>query len=323
MYRKKHKSNAQTSKTITNNKFSLQVINSDSSISNNNNNHNQNQNPGPSSSSSSSTMKPDLDFSHNDFIRNSTMTTAATTTTSGKRKSIFHDFDLSDISFDSSFKSFSKTSTVIGELVTNEEKEKGKEEEEKSLINLDDIDFDDNNFDDDEIDNDIVSFLSLHDDINKSHHTDVDNNPNNNNSNNCHFVTDADKDEMMKLVKNNLIKSPCNKQPNIENDDYSQLLDDDDDDVYDFDYDLDDIDMDDIDEMIEKIKNNDNQKQIDQKEEEEKDSFDFKKANGKQCEKPSEICYKRARSLFFDIEILLMKEIAFYKKYGHEPNHQI
>ncbi|KAH9510574.1 hypothetical protein DERF_009096 [Dermatophagoides farinae] len=232
---------------MTTNKFSLPMINSNSSFSNSN--HNQNQNPGPSSAT-----KTDLDFSHNDSIRNSTMST--TTTTNGKRKSIFHDFDLSDIRFDSSFKSFSKTSTVIGQFVTNEEKE----EEKKSLINLDDIDFDDNIFDDyedDEIDNDIVSFLSLHDDINKSHHhNDDDNNPNNNNSNICRFVTDADKDEMMKLVKNNLIKSPCNKQPNVENDDYSQLLDDDAD-VYD---------IDDIDEMIEKIKNNDSQKQIDQEE---------------------------------------------------------
>ncbi|KAH9494340.1 hypothetical protein DERF_015031 [Dermatophagoides farinae] len=55
------------------------------------------------------------------------------------------------------------------------------------------------------------------------------------------------------------------------------------------------------------------QKQIDQ--EEEKDSFEFKKTNGKQCTKPSEICYQRARSLFLDIEILLRKEIAAFKKY--------
>ncbi|KAH9510567.1 hypothetical protein DERF_009089 [Dermatophagoides farinae] len=222
------------------------------------------------------------------------------------RPQMVFDFPRSDLD-----ELFSKTSTVIGQFVTNEEKE----EEKKSLINLDDIDVDDNNFDDyedDEIDNDIVSFLSLHDDINKSHHhNDDDNNPNNNNSNICRFVTDADKDEMMKLLKNNLIKSPCNKQPNVENDDYSQLLVDDDD-VYDFD----DIDIDDIDEMIEKIKNNDSQKQIDQ--EEEKDSFEFKKANDKQCTKPSEICYQRARSLFLDIEILLRKEIAAFKKY--EPN---
>ncbi|KAH9423310.1 hypothetical protein DERP_003588 [Dermatophagoides pteronyssinus] len=44
--------------------------------------------------------------------------------------------------------------------------------------------------------------------------------------------------------------------------------------------------------------------------------------NGRQCTKPSEIHYKRTRSLFLDIEELLLKEICGYRKIQQQQQQQ-
>ena len=334
MYRKKLKSNLNPQTPTTTSKTFRPVIHSNSF-----------NNP---VQSTSTTTKQDFDFSLNDStfsIRsritnlNSTTLTTTTTpaTTNEKRKSLFSDFDLSDIKLDDSFKSFSKLSSMMMMVEKSpnlERKSPPKRKFDESSINLDDIDFDD----------DLLSSSTsqLLDDKKplKTDDSDQNNNTSNNNNNdsNENYFTDAETDAMIKLVKNNLLKSPDkNKNDTVKNnessksmDNFDHLLNDDDD--FDLD-DLDDIDDDDIDEIFVQIQNDQqtNKQQnssssslsiSSKNQNDENFEFEFKTANGRQCTKPSEIHYKRTRSLFLDIEELLLKEICGYRKFQQQQQQQ-
>lgn len=246
--------------------------------------------------------------------------------TARKRKSLFDDFDFSDLKVDQNYPSFLNASKV-------QLNETDKMQNTDKLLNLEDIDFEEDILLEDNkkiLDNvpplnkkhkaslfDDVDLTELDFDQNffsKSTSNPVQNNKTcsvvdlkdidfdediliDDNKSKMPSITVEDQNEMMSLVKNNLITEPNNKN-NKNNqrteESFSQLLDDDDFDDEDFD----------IESELIKLSNPENNT--------DNDCPRFQTANGRLLPIPDENSLLKAKNLFQDIESLLIKEMAGY-----------
>ncbi|KAF7496275.1 hypothetical protein SSS_05261 [Sarcoptes scabiei] len=196
--------------------------------------------------------------------------------TSRKRKSIFDDFDLSDLKLDTSLPSFAN---ISGSILLNTSKKIATENQNQdndsksNRLNLDDIDFEEDIILNDLIDTEIKSNL-----------------------------TDGDKNEMMRLVKKDFSSNsdsfnPIESKPNQTEESFSALLDDD------FEFDDDDLEFD--------LNLNESTETTLKKTSHEEEN-EFRTASGTKIPKPKKSSYENVLRMFNQIEHLLIQDIASY-----------